>query len=198
MKKTKILSVIILFIKTAFCQDTVIVSHFPIKEGKVVYEKVLQMDSLTRDQIYLKIKEVSTQIFANQKYAIQVDEKEGGIIAYQANFLTTFDWPSVLGVEAKDSRYVYSNVSFYVKDGRCKLVIDQIKANGGEAYGKYDIEIFESEFMEKKIKGFGVTKSYKKKAADKNRIWYLRVNSDFVALMKTIEDKLKTKSQMDF
>lgn len=52
----------------------------PISDGKVVYEGVIQMDSICKYDLYFRAKRVIIDQFRNSKGAIQHDDKDNGII----------------------------------------------------------------------------------------------------------------------
>lgn len=128
--KTLLLS---LFLIPALCfgQDTA-----------VVYTQVLKADSMSKADIYEKVKEWTVTLFENTKSSIQVDDRETGIVAFDAS--TSALSPAAPPIDPNDKKNVYKLLPFYhqftfktkiqIKDGRYRVEITniQFKSMAGE------------------------------------------------------------------
>jgi hypothetical protein len=64
-------------------------SIFPYVDGRVIYEKVYELDSVSKKEIFVRIKEWGQSTFVTQKGALQSEDSEMGYIFYQATKSTT-------------------------------------------------------------------------------------------------------------
>ena len=194
MKNCLTIIALLIFVSSVKSQDSTVLNRFKIKDNKACYERIVEFNSMTKEKIYSKLKEKLTKIFIAQKANLQVDEKEQGLISYQANtFVLSFEYP-----KGRDLywRKPYYNISFFIKDGKCKIFITDIEIEPGEENYRirYPIETFESVFFEKG----GWRESYLKTLKKLNAVFYDNVNAEFLSLLDTIESTIKEKSEMDF
>ncbi|MDZ4807935.1 MAG: DUF4468 domain-containing protein [Bacteroidota bacterium] len=70
---------------------------FPLKDGSIYYESIVDADSLSKDQIYKIFKSWGVGVFKSQKDVTQSDDREVGIIAFKSFFKISFMVPPILG-----------------------------------------------------------------------------------------------------
>ena len=146
MKKLIItLGIFLLILNTSFSQelpDTSFRSIFPRnEENKVEYVKVIEVDSLTKKEISLRIKEWAINNFNSQKAALQSEDLETGYMLYQATKTNTYNIPKGWGFPIIGSK-IYTitsetkfSINFYIKDNKFKIVVNNIKDRYVSAYG---------------------------------------------------------------
>ena len=81
-------------------------SMFPYVDGRVFYEKVYELDSVSKKEIFVRIKEWGQSTFVTQKGALQSEDSEMGYIFYQATKSTTHLIPKGWGFGLMEDRYV--------------------------------------------------------------------------------------------
>lgn len=102
-----------LFSLTAFSQDTQTTAKtFPVKDGKVLYEGVVEVSGKTKDQLYKNAKKWFVDAFRSSKDVIQSDDKDGGQIIgkgwfYSTNTTEKYRIQTTIQVDCKDGRYRY-------------------------------------------------------------------------------------------
>lgn len=142
------LSFFFAFINTCYGQSTPDLnfkSVFPYVDGRVVYEKVYQLDSITKSEIFSRIKEWGQTAFLNQKGALQSEDAEMGYIFYQATKSTTHMIPKGWGFGLMEDRYITVDnnakiaIKFYIKDGKFKVNINEITNQPVRAYGVWKV-----------------------------------------------------------
>jgi hypothetical protein len=89
--------------------------HLPVKDGKVFYEEVVQLDSAyTKGKLFAAANQWALESFNNYKYVLQQSDKENGRITLKTNFDVTCKGPILSDIT--------ENVSFLinidVKDGK--------------------------------------------------------------------------------
>lgn len=120
-------------------------SLFPYVDGRVVYEKVYELDSVSKKEIFVRIKEWGQSTFVTQKGALQSEDSEMGYIFYQAVKSTTHLIPKGWGFSLMEDRYVtvdYNakmSIKFYIKDEKFKVTISDITNQPVKAYGVWKV-----------------------------------------------------------
>lgn len=111
---------------------------FPEKEGKVVYEEVIEVDK-TKDQLYNSAKHWMVTIFNDANEVIQLDDKESGKIIGKGVVRHTQPilWTSVINnnnftieIDCKEGKYRYRIFDIVVKTGVMPsgVTLDQMNA----------------------------------------------------------------------
>lgn len=147
MKKL-ILTIGVLFI-TGIClaQDTLL-NKLPIKNGGLVYEKVVEMPGKSKIDLYNNAKQWFVDYFKSSKDVIQNEDKEQGritgkgiaLIPFKGGLGTTFmyDQHMTIQVDCKDGKYRYRVYDIYVNSPvvATRYGINQAKAMDSELIGK--------------------------------------------------------------
>ncbi len=120
-------------------------SIFPYVDGRVIYEKVYELDSVSKKEIFVRIKEWGQSTFVTQKGALQSEDSEMGYIFYQATKSTTHLIPKGWGFGLMEDRYVTIDynaqmaIKFYIKDEKFKITISDITNKAVKAYGVWKV-----------------------------------------------------------
>jgi hypothetical protein len=122
--------------------DTSFRSIFPRNEdNKVEYVKIIEVDSLSKKEISLRIKEWAINSFNSQKAALQSEDLETGYMLYQATNTNTYKIPRgwgfpLIGSQIFTSTYEAKfSINFYIKDSKFKIAINNITNRHISAYG---------------------------------------------------------------
>jgi hypothetical protein len=122
--------------------DTSFRSIFPRNEdNKVEYVKIIEVDSLSKKDISLRIKEWAINNFNSQKAALQSEDLETGYMLYQATNTNTYKIPKGWGFPLFGSQIFTStnetkfSINFYIKDNKFKIAINNITNKQISAYG---------------------------------------------------------------
>jgi len=146
MKKVILfLCIVFLVSNKSYCQDVPDTSFRSIyprnEENKVEYVKIIEVDSLSKKEISLRIKEWAVNNFNSQKAALQSEDLETGYMLYQATRENVYNIPKGWGFPLIGSR-IYTittetkfSINFYIKDNKFKIVVNnitdrRISANG--------------------------------------------------------------------
>jgi hypothetical protein len=139
------LGIFLLLFNSSFSQeipDSSFRSIFPRnEENKVEYVKIIEVDSLSKKEISLRIKEWAINNFNSQKAALQSEDLETGYMLYQATRTNTYNIPKGWGFPVIGSK-IYTitsetkfSINFYIKDNKFKIVVNNIKDRYISAYG---------------------------------------------------------------
>ena len=98
-----------------FAQKDTLIS-LPMQDGKVFYQKVYE-DSATKDELFLRAKDVFLRSFTNTKSVIQDQDKEAGIISGKGYFnLKRTLIRCTIRILTKDNKYKVEIFDFYPVD----------------------------------------------------------------------------------
>lgn len=86
----------------------------PLQDGIVTYTNVVQVDGVTKDELYSRAKKWFVTTYKSANDVIQLDDKENGEIIGKGNFRITY--------YARDP-IVNHTITISVKDGRFKYLI---------------------------------------------------------------------------
>jgi len=112
----------------------------PIQDGIVTYTGIVQVDSISKNTLYLRAKQWFVKTYKSAKDVIQLDDKENGEITGKGNFQISY--------YTRDS-YINHTVSIYVKEGRYKYIITQFTYADNQG-DKFAIENFPQSWAGKK------------------------------------------------
>lgn len=153
MKIIKFLLIFVILLSTSnftdaqIIPDTTFRSIFPRNEENLVqYEKIIELDSLSKKDISLRIKEWAINNFNSQKAALQSEDLEAGYILYQATTTNTYTIPKGWGFPLIGSKILSItnetkfSINFYIKENKFKIVVNNIINRGLSANGIwYDV-----------------------------------------------------------
>lgn len=90
---------------SSFGQDQKLLDILPMKDGKVVYTGIIQVDSTDKSKLYNKVKKWFVEQYKSAKDVIQLDDKENGEVIGKGYFGTV--WQVTFYVCAKCKRMAY-------------------------------------------------------------------------------------------
>src|SRR5258708_24434780 len=126
--KMKIATFVLFFVPSvSFTQDSLFHGVFPKKENRVSYEVVITIDSTSKNTLFSRAKNWAINQYNSQKDALQIDDKEAGILAYKGYFSNLFEWPSRMGISPKEEWEYWETFKILFKDNRAKIIITDFK-----------------------------------------------------------------------
>ena len=180
----------------AICQDT-LHRAFSLKDNKVYYERIIDLPSQKKDQIYKSVKSWGVNAFNSQKDVLQADDRETGIVAFKYFFTVVFEAPKMLGItNAADWKY-WQILKVFLKDDKVKVIVEDVLLNE-PWHGDMKIETIRSsteELLKKSMAGKGYRERYYAQVY-KN---FQKANARILATIDDLEHALKSgKSDFDF
>lgn len=118
-------AVFLLLPSFCLCQEPA-ENAFPMADRKIYYEKIITADSVTKAEIYNRVKLWSVNAFVSQKHTTQNDDKEGGIIVYKFSKKQNFDAPKYM-VRLPITFTWDCTLAIYMKDGKTKVVLNNVE-----------------------------------------------------------------------
>jgi Domain of unknown function (DUF4468) with TBP-like fold len=107
---------------------------FSLKDGTIYYEKIITLDSTTKENIYIAVKSWGVNAFKSQKDVLQADEKEIGLIAYKYWFAETFNAVLEAGKTVSFDWKYYSTLKIFIKNDKVKIVVQDIELKNQDDY----------------------------------------------------------------
>lgn len=174
------------------------IDSLKIIEDDFVFENVINIDGLSKDQIFVKLRSLFVEIFKDSKNVLEINDKELGQLMgkgrmkyYHSNLI------------ANNVNYVNFTINIMVKDGRFKYRINNIHSDyyadiKGNDYSNTHREYIASNII-KSLQGDGVyskglnrpTKSFIKEQAEDFLITCISLHN---MILKSFE---KTNDDMD-
>jgi hypothetical protein len=212
-KSVKLLLVAVtIFTSNCYSQESYLLSQMSMVDGKVFYERIITIDSVDKATLYQKSKSWALSNFKSQKDALQIDDKDAGVIAYKtfSSFSYQIEVDKFLFNEKYDINYL---IKFFLKEGKAKIIIQDVTVNsisGGIENPNLPIEQFANWYEhpnDSLYSNLKMSKKQKEKTKDtfkKQKVIVISMlhsmNTDFINILDSIQNQLigKTKSEMDF
>lgn len=194
--KSYILFLFLLVADPAISQDSLF-QHLPLEDNKVVYTRIIDIDSGAKQDIFLKAKQWAVESYGSQKAALQTEDKEAGYIAYKGYLPITLLFHGGIFNGKPYNVQLYHVLQFYIKDGRMKVVMSEIERLEEQIVTSIEPKKIRLENMDDgidKMKG-----NRKEKFEDNLQRDARRINRHIVEFLNNMEVKLKDrKSAFDF
>lgn len=174
--------------------DSLLYNIFPVVDGLVAYQKIIESPGKTKSDIYKAIKSWAASTFTSQKDALQSDDLDAGLIIYKFNFPSSCERTVDGDIETINTTY-WQNLKVYIKDERLKIVVDNLKVNIGESsffvstYEKDNKEITEKAIIDYK-KTTKVSAKMEAKMRDNASRYDRAVMGNFLTADKEIKDMI--------
>lgn len=184
---------------------------FPLRDGAIYYEKIITLDSVSRESIYRAVKSWGVNAFKSQKDVLQADDKEIGLIAYKYWFSEQFH---AITPDSKDggySQWRYDAImKIFIKDGKVKIVVQDITLKSSDNYSGEILKLRanadslykDMQVTNKKFAKFMArynTEEYKKIQYAEVKKNFESANKSILEMINQLAEYLKSsKSEFDF
>lgn len=134
-----------------FAQDPELEKIFPMKEGKVFYEKVISLDSVKGNEIFTRAKQWAVQN-GSKDYALQA-EPQTGSVSTTGKVSKMISQAVAMRKDSIKTEWIYSyDIGVLTKDNRTKITIDNIRFTGLTPGNPMTVENYKAQ-MESLYKG---------------------------------------------
>lgn len=122
------------FLKNKFnysTPDTNFRKAIPIKDGIAIFDSVVSIDGLKKNELFIKIKQWGLETFNSEKLSLESQDIDAGFIFYKLNIYKEMPEPALTkkNLLKIPNSYIYKfelNIKFYIKDNKYKIVISPI------------------------------------------------------------------------
>lgn len=118
-------------------QDSLLFGAFPFIDGKINYTTILSIDSTTKDNLFIKVKEWAVDSYKSQKSANQAEDKEMGYMAYKGFLKTVLYYKGGILKGKPYSVDLYHTIKFYIKDNKIKIVFTDLETISHDVASDY-------------------------------------------------------------
>ncbi|MBL7709011.1 MAG: DUF4468 domain-containing protein [Chitinophagaceae bacterium] len=108
-------------------QDSLMYDVFPVIDTKINYTRIFEVDSTSKEQLFIKIKDWAVNNYKSQKATLQAEDKEAGYIAYKGYLQIVSTYSAGLLKGSKFYIDIYHTLKFYIKDGKVKIVFTDLE-----------------------------------------------------------------------
>ena len=179
MKKIFIL-IIALFISLEISAQERLLGILPLKEGKVTYSDVVQLQGVSKDEMYRRVKLWFIESYNSSKDVIQLDDKENGEIIGKGCFRAKWNFRFYTAL----SMNVWKTIKIQVDNDCLKYEITDFRLNN------YFFPTQNASLSDASIP----LETWNKGHDANNKKFYPRINNQMIALINSLETAVKSKT----
>lgn len=174
------LFIITLFIANSILAQDKLLGILPLKEGKVTYSDVIQLQGVSKEEMYNRVKLWFIDTYNTSNDVIQIDDKEHGEIIGKGCFRTVWN----LRFYTAQSLNVWKTIKIQLLNNSFRYEITDFKLNN---------PFFPTQNLT--ISNLGVPLEQWNKGHDSNnRKFYPKINNQMLTLITSLEKAMKTKA----
>ena len=171
---------IAIVISTELSAQDKLLGILPLKEGKVTYTDVVQLQGVTKEEMYNRVKLWFVETYNSSKDVIQIDDKERGEIIGKGCFRAVWN----LRFYTAQSMNVWKTIKIQLKNDSFRYEITDFRLNN---------VFFPTQNTS--VSDLGVPLEQWNKGHDSNnRRFYPKINNEMTALISSLEKAMKTKT----
>ena len=176
MRKIYIL-IMALFISNGILAQDKLLGILPLKDGKVTYSDVIQIQGVSKDEMYKRAKHWFIDTFNSGKDVIQLDDKENGEVIGKGCFKVLW----MVSFYSTQSINVWKTIKIQIKDDRFRYEISDFKMKN-----------YYLPSENASISDVGIPLEVWNKGHDSNnKKFYPKINNQITALIKSLENALE-------
>ncbi len=172
-------------------QDSLLYKTFPVKNGRIMYEKFISVDSVSKDELFKRGKDWALRIYKAQNDTNQIEDKDKGVLAYKGFVTVLFNEPN-RRIAAEWN--CWQTIKISCRDNKATIVITDLEQRAPSGYGT--ITSVKIEGMKSKTDSLPRSVFFGKK--NKERYWKTElvslreIDTKIRALIASLEKSLKT------
>ena len=178
MKKLFFIIFVLLISNEVLAQDKLL-GILPLKDGKVAYSDVIQLQGVSKDELYKRAKHWFINTYHSSKDVIQLDDKENGEVIGLGCF------KALWMVRFYTSQYVnvWKIIKIQIKDDRFRYEISDFRMRN-----------YYLSPQNTSITDVGIPlEDWNKGHDSSNKRFYPQINSQIIALINSLEKAMKYK-----
>ena len=181
--KNILILIITLFISNSIMAQDKLLGILPLKEGKVTYTDVVQLQGVTKEEMYNRVKHWFIDTYNSSNDVIQFDDKEHGEIIGKGCFRTVWN----LRFYTSQSMNVWKTIKIQFKNDSFRYEITDFKLNN---------PFFSAQ--NETISNLGVPiEQWNKGHTANNKKFYPKINNQMITLIDSLEKAMKTNVKSD-
>ena len=177
MKKIYILFLVLFISNWILAQDKLL-GILPLKDGKVTYTDVVQLQGVSKDEMYKRAKHWFIDSFNSGKDVIQFEDKENGEVISKGCFKTIW----MTNFYSSQSINVWKTIKIQIKDDRYRYEITDFRMRN-----------YYLPSQNASITDVGIPLEEWNKGHDSsNKRFYPKINTQLTSLIKSLEVAMKS------
>lgn len=113
-------------------QDPLLYGIFPVNNGKIMYEKNVSIDSVSKDELFKRGRDWALRTYKAQKDTNQIEDKEQGLLTYKG-FVTVLFTEPARRVAAEWN--CWHTIKILCSDNKTKIIITDLEQRAPSGYG---------------------------------------------------------------
>jgi hypothetical protein len=179
MKKIFILIFALFFTQEIFAQDKLL-GILPLREGKVTYSDVVQIQGVSKDEMYKRVKLWFIETYNSSKDVIQLDDKDHGEIIGKGCFRAKWNFRFYTAL----SMNVWKTIKIQIKNDSLRYEISDFRLNN------YFFPTQNASLSDASVP----LEAWNKGHDANNKRFYPRINNQMIALINSLEAAIKSKA----
>jgi len=181
----------------SFAQDSLLHDVFPVVEGKIAYSKIVEVDSVKKDQLFLKIKDWASKSYVSQKATLDAEDKNGGLIVYKGYLPAKLIYHGGILNGKSYEVDIFHTIRFYIKDFKFKVVLTDLQAESHDAASIYISNRTYKPIEKIPLESLGNAGSKKRK--EKSMEDARNLNNQLLSFLESVKEYVsKGKSEFNF
>jgi hypothetical protein len=177
MKKFYILF-LVLFISNEILAQDKLLGILPLKDGKVTYSDIVQLQGVPKDEIYNRVKHWFINTYNSGKDVIQLDDRENGEIIGKGCFRALW----VIRFYSAQSVNVWKTIKIQIKNDRLRYEITDFR-----------LKYYYLPSQNASITDTGIPlEDWNKGHDSNNKRFYPKINNQIDELIKSLVNAMKT------
>ena len=160
-------------------QHALLYGIFPVSNGRIIYEKTISVDSVSKDELFKRGKDWAATVYKAQKDTSQVENQEQGILVYKGFVTASFTKPKT---SVAADWYCWQTINIVCSNNKAKITITDLEQRSPSGYAS--INIVKIEDVKNKTDSLPKSAFFGKN--NKERYW----KTELVTL-KEIDNKIK-------
>lgn len=161
-------------------QDTLMYGIFPVNNGRIIYEKNISADSVSKDELFKRSRAWAATIYKAQKDTSQMENQDQGVLVYKGFVTASFTEPKT---RVAADWYCWQTIKIVCNDNKVEVTITDLEQRSPSGYASIN-----SVKIEKlKNKTDSLPKSAFFGRNSKERYWKMELTT-----LREIDNKIKT------
>ena len=178
MRKLFFLFIVILISNEVSAQDKLL-EILPLKNGKVTYADEIQLQGVSKDELYKRAKHWFVNTYNSSKDVIQLDDKENGEVIGKGCFKEKW----MVSFYFSQNVNVWKTIKIQIKDDQFRYEISDFRMKN-----------YYLASQNASITDVGIPLEDWNKGHDtNNKKFYPKINSQIIALISSLEKSMKNK-----
>ena len=113
-------------------QDSLLYGVFPVKEGRITYQKIIPVDSVSNSELIRRGREWAVNIYKAKNDTSQIEDKDQGLLTYKGSVTVLFHEP---GRRIAAEWNCGQTITLTCRDNKAAIIISDFEQRAPSGYG---------------------------------------------------------------